>query len=223
MEEVKLHGCWVSGFSTRVVWTLKLKGIPYEYIEEDLPNNNKSPQLLKYNPVYKKVPVLVHAGKPICESMIIVEYIDEIWPHNSLLPADPFEKAQARFWVKYVEDKGLAVFTLFLSIGEKPEKAIKDSQEFLRVIEDHCLCDDKKFYAGDNINIVDIALGGIIHWLEVIQEVVEVKLFEYDKFPRLHSWITHFRSVPVINQNLPDRSKMLVFYKHVREQILALS
>jgi glutathione S-transferase len=48
--------------------------------------------------------VLVHDGKPICESMIIVEYIDEIWPHNSLLPADPYDRAQARFWVKYIDD-----------------------------------------------------------------------------------------------------------------------
>ncbi|KAK7243050.1 hypothetical protein RIF29_37834 [Crotalaria pallida] len=221
MEELKLHGFWASPPVARVVWTLKLKGIPYEFLEEQLPK--KSPQLLQYNPVHKKIPVLVHAGKPICESMVIVEYIDEIWPQNSLLPADPFERAQARFWVKYIEDKGFAVFVLFRGTGEKREQGIKDSLEFLKVIEDQCLCDEKKFYGGDNINIVDIALGAILHWLDVIENVAEVKLFEDDKFPRLHSWITHFRNAPTISENLPDSGKLLDFFKHVREKALASS
>ncbi|KAE8654285.1 Adenine nucleotide alpha hydrolases-like superfamily protein [Hibiscus syriacus] len=63
-DEVKVFGYWVSPFSRRVELALLFKGIPYEYIEEDV-LGNKSPLLLQYNLVHKKVPVLLHNGKPI--------------------------------------------------------------------------------------------------------------------------------------------------------------
>ncbi|KAK7268657.1 hypothetical protein RIF29_21362 [Crotalaria pallida] len=222
MAEVKLHGFWYSPFTMRVVWTLKVKGIEYENIEED--RYNKSPQLLEYNPVYKKTPVLVHGGKPLPESMIIVEYIDEIWPHNPLLPSDPYEKAQARFWVKYADDMVSAVAALFRSSGgEEREKAIEKLWEHLRVVEEHCFSDEKKFFGGDTINIVDIAFGSIAKFIVTVEDIIQVKALEAEKFPHLHSWFNNFKNVPVISENLPDHEKTVATIKAIRQKALASS
>lgn len=50
------------------------------------------------------VPTLVHDGRPIIESTMINEYLDEVFPEKTLKPADPFLRARMRVWVKYEDD-----------------------------------------------------------------------------------------------------------------------
>nr|MBN8157126.1 glutathione S-transferase N-terminal domain-containing protein [Vibrio vulnificus] len=80
------------------------KNVDYEYVEENMAS--KSQLLLQSNPVHKKIPVLIHNGKPVCESLIIVQYIDEVWSSGkSILPSDPYDRAVARFWAAYLDEK----------------------------------------------------------------------------------------------------------------------
>jgi len=107
-KEVKVLGGWSCPYTHQVELALKLKGIPYDHIEEDV--WKKSPSVLEYNPIipiYKKdVPVLVHHGKQMAESQVILEYIEETWGvKNPLLPKDPQERAYARLLAKFINDK----------------------------------------------------------------------------------------------------------------------
>lgn len=105
-EKVELLGTWSSPYVFKVIWALTMKGVEYEYVEEDL--RNKSGALLSLNPLHKKVPVLVYRGKPVAESDVIVEFIDEAWKDRGgggrILPEDPYERAMARSWVIFARD-----------------------------------------------------------------------------------------------------------------------
>nr|ABG66205.1 glutathione S-transferase GST 34, putative, expressed [Oryza sativa Japonica Group] len=67
---VRVVGGWASPFMNRVVVALKLKGVEHEMLQETV--GKKSELLLRSNPVHKKIPVLLHHGKPIAESLIII-------------------------------------------------------------------------------------------------------------------------------------------------------
>ena len=103
-SSVKLYGGQHSPYVNRVVMALEVKSVDYELVEM---NPFEKPELLiKINPIHKKIPVLVHGDRPICESLIIVQYIDDAWTNGpSILPTDPYDRATAQFWAAFVDDE----------------------------------------------------------------------------------------------------------------------
>ncbi|KAL3577223.1 hypothetical protein D5086_022506 [Populus alba] len=93
-----------SPLGVRVRIALAEKGVKYEYCDEN--SRVDSASLLEMNPVYKKRPLLIHNGKAVCESLIIVQYVDEAWKGKApLLPSDPYQRAQSRIWADFIDKK----------------------------------------------------------------------------------------------------------------------
>jgi len=61
------------------------------------------PAYLKINP-NGVVPSLVHDGLTIIDSSVICEYLDEVFPENSLTPDNAYDRARMRKWMRYIEE-----------------------------------------------------------------------------------------------------------------------
>ncbi|XP_031481268.1 probable glutathione S-transferase [Nymphaea colorata] len=204
-KEVKLLGFWASAYVVRVQIALNFKGIEYDYVEEDL--KKKSELLLQSNPVYRQVPVLVHAGKPIPESMVILEYIEEAWPEKPLLPQDPYQRAMARFWARFAEEKCLpSGVKYFTTKGEDQLKAKEELVENLKILEG--ALQGKKFFAGETAGMVDIVAGWLPFWIRRMEGLFGDKVVEEDNLPHLNAWFQDYLSLPFVREKLPPPEKV---------------
>ncbi|MCD7465998.1 hypothetical protein HAX54_002307 [Datura stramonium] len=207
MGDVKLIGIWVSPFSTRIEIALKLKGIEYELIEQN--PFDKSPTLVKYNPIHKKVPVLLHNGKAIVESLVILEYIDETWKEGTpLLPKDPYQRAVARFWAKFIDEKCFPeIQKLCFGSKQEKEKARDELPKLLKILDNEVK--DKKFFGGDTVGFVDIVSIPITYWRGAMQEAANVEVLTNDEFPNISAWAEELQTCSIIKENLPPREKLV--------------
>lgn len=89
--------------------TLAEKGLPErnrDWIEHDV-NLNKfeqlKPEYLKLNP-NGVVPTLIHDGQPLYESSALLEYLDEVFPEPSMVPATAVGRSRMRAWMRYVDE-----------------------------------------------------------------------------------------------------------------------
>lgn len=100
---LELYNFSQSTCSLKVRICLEEKGL--DWVDRRLVSKNHdhlSDWYLKLNP-NGVVPTLVHDGRPIFESSVIMQYLDELHPEPSLLPADPYGRAQMRAWLTFVD------------------------------------------------------------------------------------------------------------------------
>ncbi|KAJ8448257.1 hypothetical protein Cgig2_025181 [Carnegiea gigantea] len=211
MTYIKVLGLWASPYSFRVEKALKMKGVEYESVEIDI--MNKTQELLDSNPVHKKVPVLLHTGKPIAESLVIMEYIDQVWKGEPLLPSDPYERAQARFWAKFIDDQLTpAARTAVMGEGEDAKKAREAAEKFLKILDEE-IRGGNKLFEGKAIGYLDLVGLVVTHWFPVLQEAAGKELVTKDDYPAIWAWGERLLGCPGVKDDLPPWDKLLPFFQ----------
>ncbi|MEX0960389.1 MAG: glutathione S-transferase [Burkholderiales bacterium] len=167
---MKLIGSPTSPFVRKVRIVLADKHIDYDFVI-DLPAepNTKVPE---FNPL-GKIPVLIDdGGNRIFDSSVIVEYLDSFAPANQFIPESPLLRIQVRRW-EALADGILDATVLIVQEGRRPQElqsaAWIDRQRGkiargLDVAEREL--GDRRWCAGDDYSLADIALGCTLGFLD---------------------------------------------------------
>jgi glutathione S-transferase len=96
---LKLCGFAASNYYNKVKFALLEKGVDFE---EELVWTNRSPELLARSPL-GKVPFFETDLGHLCESQVMMDYIEQAYPQKPLIPADPYQAAKVRELITFLE------------------------------------------------------------------------------------------------------------------------
>ena len=141
---------------TRIV--LAEKGITVEILNIDL--HNKPEDLIDLNP-YGTVPTLVDRELVLYESKIIMEYLDERFPHPPLMPVDPVSRAKSRLAMFRIEKDW---YSLLPDLEGKNEKAAAKARKILRdsLTASSEVFAVRPFFLSDEFSLVDCAIAPLL-------------------------------------------------------------
>ena len=208
----------LSPFSRKVRIALKEKGIEFQLVAEKV--WERRPEFLALNPA-GLVPVLVEPdGKVLCDSQAICEYLDEVFPDRRLLGFDPAGRAETRRLVFWFDGKfnhevtdnllGEKLMKRFMGLGEPDSARIRQGfvnlARHLEYIAE--LSERRRWLAGDDFSLADIAAAAQISTLDYIGDV------PWEDYPPVKDWYARVKSRPSFRPILADHIPGLPPPKH---------
>jgi glutathione S-transferase len=159
MHGLRLYTSKLCPYAHRVRLALAEKGLTAEQIEIDL--KNKPADFAALSP-HGHVPLLVHGGLRLWESAVILEYLDEAFPEQPLMPSRPAERAKARLWIDFANSRLLAAThrMIFTTDESSRRGLVADMIESVRHLEREMTerPQDGPYLLGADLSLADIAL-----------------------------------------------------------------
>jgi RNA polymerase-associated protein len=145
-----------SHYSHRVRIVLAEKGVTVDI--EDFDSKSVTQEILEANP-YGTLPTLVDRDLALYESKVIMEYLDERFPHPPLLPVYPVARAQSRLWIHRIEKDWCTLMDTIIASPDtkKAENGRKELKESIVGISD--IFAEMPFFMSEEFTLVDCCLA----------------------------------------------------------------
>lgn len=153
-------------YSHRVRIVLAEKGVSVDIIDVD--PKNKPEELAELNP-YNSLPTLVDRELTLYETKVMMEYLDERFPHPPLLPVYPVARAQSRLWLHRIESDWSPKVDIILNSKNKESvaKARKELKESLLTVAP--IFGEMPYFMSEEFTIVDCAMAPILWRLDALE------------------------------------------------------
>ncbi len=155
-----------SHYSHRVRIVLAEKGVTVDIVEVD--SSQPMPADVVDNNPYGDLPTLIDRELVLYESKVMMEYLDERFPHPPLLPVYPVARAENRLYIYRIERDWCVLVDEILAGGnaksvEKARKQLRDSLVSIAPI-----FAEKPFFMSDEFSLIDCCLSPILWRLPVL-------------------------------------------------------
>ena len=137
------------------------KGVSVEVINTDASDKDKLEDLLELNP-YGTVPTLVDRDLALYNSKIIIEYLDERFPHPPLMPVYPVARAKSRLMMYRIEREwgGLVRQLEYGKSADDTQAAAKELRNYL--IKLAPVFNSALYFLNDDFSLVDCCIAPIL-------------------------------------------------------------
>ncbi len=133
------------------------KGINFEI--QDVNPDNTPEDLRDLNP-YNEVPTLVDRDLVLFEPQVIMEYLDERFPHPPLMPVDPVSRARNRLMLSRIQRDWLTLVVTIEAGGKAAEKVRKELRDSLSAVAP--VFEQTPFFMSDEFSLVDCATAALL-------------------------------------------------------------
>ena len=149
-------------YSHRVRMVLCEKGVSVDIVDVD--PDDRPDELSQINP-YNTLPTLLDRDLVLYQSNVIMEYLDERFPHPPLLPVYPVARAQSKLLMHRIEKDWSSAVDLLMS-GTGKDKTRNELRESLAGIAP--IFDDRNFFMNEEFSLVDCCVAPILWRLPAI-------------------------------------------------------